>query len=282
METDAVTDLADAVIHEFQGGLRGKVLRPGDEGYDLARRHYNALIDKHPALIVQCAGVGDVMDAVTFGRTHHIVVAVRGGGHNVAGRALVDGGMVIDLSPMKGVRVGVTKPENGRVPLITGPSSVGKTAIAQELQRRLAGPWLIAGVDKFWGMLDERQLPMGEFRTDSGVMRRINRGWHRAVVALADEGNDVIVDDLLTHPWWLEDWRQVLSGLRWWSVVLTASRAVLTERETRRIDRPAGLAISDLARQSYDDDFDLVIDTTGRTVADCADAIADLMGIASS
>jgi FAD/FMN-containing dehydrogenase len=105
VETFAAADLDNTVVEECAGALRGRVLRPDDEGYDLARRHYNALVDKRPALIVQCAGVGDVMDAVTFARTHHIVVAVRGGGHNVAGRALVDGGMVIDLSPMKGVRV---------------------------------------------------------------------------------------------------------------------------------------------------------------------------------
>jgi chloramphenicol 3-O phosphotransferase len=163
--------------------------------------------------------------------------------------------------------------------LIVGPSSVGKTAIAQELQRRLAGPWLIAGVDMFWGMLDERQLPMGEFRTDSDVMRRITRGWHRAIVALASESNDVIVDDLLIHRWWLEDWRDVLSGLQWWSVLLTASEPDLTEREARRMDRPAGLAMSDLAAGFHvAGDFDLVVDTTGMIVAACAGAIADLIG----
>jgi len=105
VDTAATARLDDATIQEFAAGLRGRMLRPGDEGYDLARRHYNALIDKHPALVVQCAGVADVLDAVHFARTHDIPVAVRGGGHNVAGRALVDGGMVIDLSPMKGIRV---------------------------------------------------------------------------------------------------------------------------------------------------------------------------------
>ena len=105
METLAATDVDEEVIREFEAGLHGRMLRPGDEGYDLARRHYNALIDKHPTMIVQCAGVGDVIAAVNFARTHRFLVAVRGGGHNVAGRALVDGGMVIDLSPMKGIRV---------------------------------------------------------------------------------------------------------------------------------------------------------------------------------
>ena len=105
MELIEAADLDDVVIQEFASGLHGRILRAGDEDYDVARRHYNALINKHPALIVQCAGVADVIDAVNFASTHRILVAVRGGGHNVAGRALVDGGMVIDLTPMKGIRV---------------------------------------------------------------------------------------------------------------------------------------------------------------------------------
>jgi FAD/FMN-containing dehydrogenase len=105
VETVEAAELDDLVIQEFESGLRGRILRPGDADYDAARRHYNALINKHPALIVQCAGVADVIDAVNFARTHRVLVAVRGGGHNVAGRALVDGGMVIDLTPMKGILV---------------------------------------------------------------------------------------------------------------------------------------------------------------------------------
>jgi FAD/FMN-containing dehydrogenase len=105
VETVEAADLDDLVIQEFESGMRGRILRPGDADYDVARRHYNALINKHPALIVQCAGVADVIDAVNFARTHRVLVAVRGGGHNVAGIALVDGGMVIDLTPMKGILV---------------------------------------------------------------------------------------------------------------------------------------------------------------------------------
>src|SRR3712207_2086831 len=105
MELIEAADLDDVVIQEFERGLQGRILRAGDPDDDVARRHYNALINKHPALIVQCAGVADVIDAVNFARTHRVLVAVRGGGHNVAGRALVEGGMVIDLTPMKGIRV---------------------------------------------------------------------------------------------------------------------------------------------------------------------------------
>ena len=105
MEPIEAADLDDLGIEKFESGLRGRILRAGDADYDVVRRHYNALINKHPALIVQCTGVADVIDAVNFARTHRLLVAVRGGGHNVAGRALVDGGMVIDLTPMKGIHV---------------------------------------------------------------------------------------------------------------------------------------------------------------------------------
>jgi chloramphenicol 3-O phosphotransferase len=169
------------------------------------------------------------------------------------------------------------EPHQGRVLLLIGPSSVGKTAIAEELQRSLKGPWLLAGVDRFWGMLDEGMLPVGDFRTDSDVMRRITRGWHRAVAALAAEGNDVIVDELGIHRWWFEDWSQLLGGLRWWSVLLRASLTALTAREAERGDRPAGLASRDLAIAPEDGSFDLVIDTEGRTVAEGVAAITDLI-----
>jgi FAD/FMN-containing dehydrogenase len=81
------------------------LLRPGGTGYEEARKVWNGLIDKHPALIVRCAGVADVIDSVNLAREHDMLLAVRGGGHNVAGNAVCDGGLVIDLSPMKGIRV---------------------------------------------------------------------------------------------------------------------------------------------------------------------------------
>jgi len=85
----------------------GRLLHPSDEGYDDLRRVHNGLIDRHPALIVQCGGVADVVDAVTLARTQGLEVAVRGGGHNVAGHATVDQGLLIDLSAMKGIHVDV-------------------------------------------------------------------------------------------------------------------------------------------------------------------------------
>ncbi len=95
-------------VEEFRGRLRGPSLLAGDAGYDEARVIWNGSIDRHPAIIAQCSGAADVIDAVNFARKHDLLVAVRGGGHNVAGNAVCDGGLVIDLSTMNGVRVDPT------------------------------------------------------------------------------------------------------------------------------------------------------------------------------
>ncbi len=103
--TGAEAALGEAVVERFGSGLRGELLRPSDTAHEEARKIWNGLMDKRPALIARCAGVGDVVDSVNFARENDLLVAVRGGGHNVAGNAVCDGGLVIDLSPMKGVRV---------------------------------------------------------------------------------------------------------------------------------------------------------------------------------
>jgi FAD/FMN-containing dehydrogenase len=97
--------LGKAIVEDFASKLRGELLRPGDPGYEEARLVWNDLIDKRPALIVRCAGVDDVIDTVNFTRENDLLMAVRGGGHNVAGNAVCDGGLVIDLSPMRTIRV---------------------------------------------------------------------------------------------------------------------------------------------------------------------------------
>jgi len=89
----------------FADGVRGPILRPGDSGYDEARAIWNGLIDRQPALIVQCSGAADVVDAVNFAGEQNLLVSIKGGGHNVAGNAVNDGGLVIDLSQMRGVHV---------------------------------------------------------------------------------------------------------------------------------------------------------------------------------
>ena len=103
--TGPETMLSEAVVEEFRANLRGQLICPGDDGYDEARSIWNGMIDKKPALIARCAGVADVINSVNFARANDLLVAVRGGGHNVAGNALCNDGIVIDLSPMKGIRV---------------------------------------------------------------------------------------------------------------------------------------------------------------------------------
>ncbi len=105
METSMSTSLDEAAIQELRAGLRGTLLCPGDDDYETARRVWNGMIDRKPALIVRCAGVADVINAVNFARTNNLLVSVRGGGHSIPGNAVCEGGLMIDLSPLKGIRV---------------------------------------------------------------------------------------------------------------------------------------------------------------------------------
>jgi FAD/FMN-containing dehydrogenase len=97
--------LDEAAVQEFAANLRGEIVRPEDDGYDITRAVFNGMIDKRPAMIVRCAGTSDVIQGVDFARTQDLLISVRGGGHNVAGKAVSDGGLMLDLSPMKGIRV---------------------------------------------------------------------------------------------------------------------------------------------------------------------------------
>ena len=112
-----VAGLDAEAVDAFVAGIRGRVLRPGDDGYDEARAIWNGLIDRRPALIVQCTGAADVVDAVNFAREHQLPLSIKGGGHNVAGNAVNDDGLVIDLSQMRGVHVdpatGTVRAEGG-------------------------------------------------------------------------------------------------------------------------------------------------------------------------
>ncbi|MCZ6531165.1 MAG: FAD-binding oxidoreductase [Chloroflexi bacterium] len=92
-------------VETFEASLRGELIGPDDEGYDAARQVYNAMIDRRPRLIAYCVDVADVITAVNFAHDDSITLAVRGGGHNGGGLGIVDDGLVIDLSSMKGIRV---------------------------------------------------------------------------------------------------------------------------------------------------------------------------------
>ncbi len=94
-----------SALSPLEGSFSGRLLLPGDDGYETARRVHNGMIDRRPSIIACCARTADVVDALDFAIQHDLEIAVRGGGHNVAGRAVIDDGMMIDLSPMKGIHV---------------------------------------------------------------------------------------------------------------------------------------------------------------------------------
>lgn len=101
----ARTSIASSSTDTLSERMRGDLISKGHPAYDEARRVWNGNIDRHPAMIARCLGVADVMASVAFARKHDLLVAIRGGGHNVAGYGTCDGGLVIDLSRMKGMRV---------------------------------------------------------------------------------------------------------------------------------------------------------------------------------
>ena len=97
--------LSIADIGSLRSSLRGEVIQSDQGGYEAARRVWNGNVDRRPALIARCTGVADVQQALNFARTSRIMVSVRGGGHGAPGYGTNDGGLVIDLSPMKGIHV---------------------------------------------------------------------------------------------------------------------------------------------------------------------------------
>jgi FAD/FMN-containing dehydrogenase len=104
--------ISPSALEKFRTSLRGPYFCPGEKGYDEARKIHNAMIDRHPAIIARCAGAADVIAAVEFAREQDLLVSVRGGGHSIAGKAICDGGLLIDLSGMKSIRV---EPAKGTV-----------------------------------------------------------------------------------------------------------------------------------------------------------------------
>jgi FAD/FMN-containing dehydrogenase len=101
----AISTIDAGLLAALTGTFSGTVLLPDDDAYDDARRVHNGLIDRRPALIARCQGAADIADAIGIARSSGLEISVRGGGHNVAGRAVADGGVMIDLAPMKGIHV---------------------------------------------------------------------------------------------------------------------------------------------------------------------------------
>lgn len=101
----AISTIDGEALDALAAAFSGTILRPDDAGYDEARRVHNGLIDRRPAVIARCAGTADIQDAVRLARSSGLEISVRGGGHNVAGRAVSEGGLMIDLTPMRGIHV---------------------------------------------------------------------------------------------------------------------------------------------------------------------------------
>jgi len=99
------TKLSPEVLNELRSQVRGSVYLPGEDGYDSARTIWNAMIDRRPAVIVRAAGASDVIAGVRFAKKHDLPLAIRGGGHNIAGNAVCDGGIMLDMSGMRSVRI---------------------------------------------------------------------------------------------------------------------------------------------------------------------------------
>src|SRR4029453_652809 len=102
---DANVTIDDAAIDELRTTFSGELVRPNDASYEEARRVHNGLVDRRPSLIARCRGTADAAAAVGFAPQRGAPLSIRGGGHNIAGRSVLDGGIVVDLSPMKGVSI---------------------------------------------------------------------------------------------------------------------------------------------------------------------------------
>ena len=101
--------IPEETIGKLRGKVKGRIVTPGDPDYDKVREIWNAMIDRRPAVIVQCAEADDVPHAISFARENGLEISIRGGGHNIAGNALCDNGLTIDFSHMKNVRVDAAK-----------------------------------------------------------------------------------------------------------------------------------------------------------------------------
>jgi FAD/FMN-containing dehydrogenase len=97
--------VSESALQNFRSSLRGQSFCSGEQGYDGARTIPNAMINRRPAIIARCVGPADVIACVRFAREHGALVSIRGGGHSFAGKSVCDGGLMIDLSAMKGIRV---------------------------------------------------------------------------------------------------------------------------------------------------------------------------------
>lgn len=104
-KNNTMVPVSATALESLRSSLRGSMLFPGDDGYEKSRTVWNAMIDRRPALVIRCAGVADIRQAVRFARDHGLLTAIKGGGHNIAGNAVGEGGLLIDLTNMRSVTV---------------------------------------------------------------------------------------------------------------------------------------------------------------------------------
>lgn len=173
----------------------------------------------------------------------------------------------------------------GRVVLLHGTSSSGKTTVARAVQARSDEPWLRLGIDAFWNAIDERWLEHGSraadgflWQSDATIVpgrvgQRLARGMRAAIAACARCGNDVLVDDVFIDRRWLDDWRAELAGLEWLLVGVFAPLSVLEERERGRGNRISGEARAQVDVVHGGVEYDLTVDTGAQAPDECAAAI---------
>lgn len=160
----------------------------------------------------------------------------------------------------------------GRVILLNGPSSSGKSSIGRALQGVLADPWFLFPVDSLGAMRSSNHTRVLDPADIEAMLRRTRVGYHRAVAALASAGNDVIMDYPLSEPWRVADLLDLLAGYDVTLVEVRCSSDELDRRERARGDRPVGLARSQ--HVFAHDDRDITVDTSSTTPEACAIAIA--------
>ena len=173
----------------------------------------------------------------------------------------------------------------GRLVLLHGTSSSGKTTVARAVQALSDEPWLRLGIDTFWNAIDERWMEHGAHATegfrwlDDGTIvpgpvgQRLAAGMRAAIAACARQGNDVLVDDVFIDPTWLDGWRSELVGLSWLLVGVFAPLEVLEERERARGNRIAGEARGQVDSIHAGIGYDLTLDTAASSPEECARAI---------
>jgi chloramphenicol 3-O phosphotransferase len=173
----------------------------------------------------------------------------------------------------------------GRVVLLHGTSSSGKTTIAREVQRLSDEPRVRLGIDAFWNAIDERWMEHGSrasegflWRDDATIApgpvgQRLAAGMRAALAAFARAGNDVLVDDVFIDPAWLDGWRTELAGIEVLLVGVVAPVHVLEEREASRGNRIAGEARAQVDVIHDGIDYDLILDTSRQSPEECARSI---------